>query len=73
MVTLDVRPDLLISLAPSSCSSWRIWALTLDWLIRSRSAARVKFAASATATKYSSCLSYITTNTSLQKNYLLDF
>ncbi|HEY5178156.1 MAG TPA: hypothetical protein VIJ07_00010 [Dermatophilaceae bacterium] len=65
VVTLDVRPDLLISLAPSSCSSWRICALTPDWLIRTRSAARVKFASSATATKYSSCLSSITTNTSL--------
>jgi hypothetical protein len=33
----------------------------------------VKFASSATATKYSSCLSSITSNSSYEKNYLLDF
>ena len=36
------------------------WALTPDWLMCTRSAARVKFASSATATRYSSCLSSMT-------------
>ena len=44
----------------------RIWALTPDWLMCTRSAARVKFASSATATKYSSCLSSITRDSSYE-------
>ena len=47
VVRVGVRPDLLVSVAPRSCSSCRICALTPDWLMCSRSAARVKFASSA--------------------------
>lgn len=38
-----------------------------------RSAARVKFCSSATATKYSSCLSSMTADSSFQQTHLLDF
>ena len=72
-VRVAVRPDRSISVAPRSCSSCRIWALTPDWLMCTRSAARVKFASSATATKYSSCLSSITRDSSYEQNDLLDF
>ena len=72
-VSVATRPDRSISGAPRSRSSWRICALTPDWLTWTRSAARVKLASSATATKYSSCLSSITSDSSFKKNYLLDF
>src|ERR1035437_4309089 len=72
-VRLAERPDLSMRVAPRSCSSCRIWALTPDWLICTRSAARVKFASSATAMKYSSCLSSISRDSSYEKNDLLDF
>ena len=68
-----VLPDRSRSGWPSSRSSWRIWALTPDWLMCTRSAARVKFAVSTTATKYSSCLISITRDSSSHVNELLDF
>ena len=72
-VRLADRPDRSISSAPRSCSSCRICALTPDWLMCTRSAARVKLASSATATKYSSCLSSITRDSSYEHDNLLDF
>jgi hypothetical protein len=72
-VRVAARPDRSIRVAPRSCSSCRIWALTPDWLICTRCAARVKFASSATAMKYSSCLISIATDSSCHKNHLLDF
>ena len=72
-VSVATRPDRSIRDAPRSRSSWRTCALTPDWLTWTRSAARVKFASSATATKYSSCLNSITTHSSFEKKYLLDF
>ena len=72
-VSVATRPDRSMRAAPRSRSSWRIWALTPDWLTCTRCAARVKFASSATATKYSSCRSSITSDSSYKKNYLLDF
>ena len=72
-VSVAIRPDRSIRAAPRSRSSWRTCALTPDWLTWTRSAARVKFASSATATKYSSCLNSITSHSSFKKNYLLDF
>ena len=72
-VSVATRPDRSMRVAPRSRSSWRIWALTPDWLTRTRCAARVKFASSATATKYSSCRSSITSDSSYKKNNLLDF
>ena len=72
-VSVAVRADGRSAARRARCSSWRTWALTPDWLMCTRSAARVKLASSATATKYSSCLSSITTDSSHQKNYLLDF
>jgi hypothetical protein len=47
VVTVAVRPERSSRFAPSSRSSWRIWAFTPDWLMCTRSAARVKFASSA--------------------------
>src|SRR4051812_14358053 len=72
-VRVAVRAERSKSSAPSSRSSWRIWALMPDWLMCTRSAARVKFCSSATATKYSSCLSSITVDSSSQQIQLLDF
>ena len=51
---------------PSSRSSRRTCALTPDCATWTRSAALVKFASSATATKYPSCLSSITDDASAQ-------
>jgi ribosomal protein L34E len=53
-VSRTVRPDRSSNSWPSSRSSRRIWALTPGWATWTRSAARVKLASSATATKYSS-------------------
>ena len=59
-VSRAAREDRSMSAAPTSCSSCRIWALTPDWLMCTRPAARVKLASSATATRYSSCRNSIT-------------
>jgi hypothetical protein len=63
-VKVAVRPDRSKSVAPRSSSSFRICALTPDWLMCTRFAARVKFSSPATAMKYSSCLSSISRNSS---------
>ncbi len=65
-----VRPERSNRSWPSSRSSRRIWALTPGWATWTLSAARVKFASSTTATKYSSWRSSISSDST--KPVLID-
>src|ERR1700755_1792567 len=72
-VSVADRAERSNSSAPSSDSSALTCALTPDWLMCTRTAARVKLASSATATQYSSCLKSITVDSSSYQDYELDF
>jgi len=65
-----VRRSRCSNRSPSSASRRRICWLTAGWAIRSRSAARVKWASSATATKYARCRSSISNRLFAVRAYL---